>query len=248
MKKIQTPILKILPLLILLFAFSYSSSAESAHDPIKQADSLFKAKLYTQSFDLYHQLFLDKKYSQATLLKMAFIQEGLGHLSQSLYYLNLYYQASGDEQALSKVHEVAKKNNLEGYESDLIAPLYKLMKDNYSTLVGALATCAIFCLSIFVYQQKRNGQKLVGLTFLSLFFLGLLFVFLNFSSPPMQGIITTTPVYLMKGPSSGASVVAIVDEGHRLEIKGHEDVWLKVAWKKEEVFIKKNQILPITLN
>lgn len=248
MKKIQTPILIILPLLILLFAFSHSSSAEPAHDPINQADSLFKAKLYTQSFDLYHQLFLDKKYSQATLLKMAFIQEGLGHLSQSLYYLNLYYQASGDEQVLSKVNEVAKKNNLEGYESDQIAPLYKMMKDNFTTIVGALATSAIFCLSIFIYQQKRNGQKLVGLAFLSLFFLGLLFVFLNFSSPPIQGVITTTPVYLMKGPSAGAAVAAIVDEGHRLEIKGHEDVWLKVTWKKEDVFIKKNQILPITLN
>lgn len=248
MKKIQTPILKILSLLILLFACSHSSQAETAHDPIKQADSLFKVKLYTQSFDLYHQLFLEKKFSQATLLKMAFIQEGLGHLSQSLYYLNLYYQASGDKQALSKVNEVAKKNNLEGYESDQIEPLYTLLKDNYLTLVGALATCAIFCLSIFVYQQRRNGQKLVGLAFLSLFFLGLLFVVLNFSSPPTKGIITTAPVYLMKGPSSGASVAAIVDEGHRLEIKGHEDVWLKVAWKKEEVFIKKNQILPITLN
>ena len=248
MKKIQTPILKILALIILLFAFSHSGSAKSALEPINQADSLFKAKLYTQSFDLYHQLFLDKKYSEATLLKMAFIQEGLGHLSQSLYYLNLYYQASGDEQALSKVNEVAKKNNLEGYESDQVEPLYKLLKDNYSTLVGALVTFAIFCLSIFVYQQKRNGQKLIVLAFLSLFFLGLLFVVLNFSSPPTKGIITTAPVYLMKGPSSGASVAAIVEEGHRIKIIGHEDVWLKVEWKKEKVFIKKNQILPITLN
>ncbi len=248
MKKIQTPILKILSLLILLFAFPHSSPAESSHDAIKQADSLFKAKLYTQSFDLYHQLFLDKKYSQATLLKMAFIQEGLGHLSQSLYYLNLYYLASGDEQALSKVNEVAKKNNLEGYESEQITPLYKLMKDNYSTLVGALATCSVFCLSIFVYHHKRSGQKPIVLAFLSLFFLGLLFVFLNFSSPSPQGIITTAPVYLMKGPSSGASVATIVEEGHRMKIIGHEEVWLKVEWRKEEVFIKKNQILPITLN
>lgn len=246
MKKIQTPILNILLLLILLLGYSQSGTA-SSFDPIKQADSLFKTKLYTQSFDLYHTLFLDKKYSQATLLKMAFIQEGLGHLSQSLYYLNLYYLASGDEQALSKVNEVAKKNNLSGYESDQTAPLYKLMKDNYSTIVGTLAAGAIFCLSIFFYQQKRSGQKPVVLAFLSLMFLGLLFAFLNFSTPPAQGIISTSPVYLMKGPSSGASVAAIVEEGHRLTIIGHEDVWLKVAWNGEEVFVKKNQVLPITL-
>jgi len=246
MKKIQTSILNILPLL-LLFTLALTCVAAPAPDQIKQADSLFKTKQYTQSFDRYHALFLDKKYSQATLLKMAFIQEGLGHLSQSLYYLNLYYLASGDEQALSKVNEVAKKNNLEGYEADQLAPLYKLMKDNYLTLVGVLATGAIFCLAIFIYQQKRSGQKPVVLAFVSLFFLALLFAFLNFSTPPSQGIIASAPVYLMKGPSSGASVAAIVEEGHRLTILGHEDVWLKVAWNKEEVFIKKNQVMVVEL-
>jgi len=247
MKKIQTVILKILPLL-LLCALPYSSPAESSHESMKQADSLFKAKLYTQSFDLYHNLFLEKKYSQATLLKMAFIQEGLGHLSQSLYYLNLYYLASGDEQALSKVNEVAKKNNLEGYESNQIPPLYKVLQDNYSTIIGVLAASAIFCLSFLAYQQRKTKKRPFVLAFVSLFFLGLLFLFVNFSSAPKQGIITTAPVYLMKGPSSGASVAAIVEEGHRLSMIGQEDVWLKVEWRDEEVFIKNNQLLPITLN
>ena len=48
-------------------------------------DSLFQAKRYTQSFDLYHEiLFSYKKASPGMLLKMAYIKEGLGNYSEAL--------------------------------------------------------------------------------------------------------------------------------------------------------------------
>ena len=247
MKILQTRVLKILPVLLLGFALSFSISAAPNSTMTTQADSLFKARQYTQSYDLYHQFFLDKKYSQATLLKMAFIQEGRGHLSESLYFLNLYYLASGDEQALTKVKEVAKKNNLQGYETDETALLFTFMEDNFVRIVAALVALSLLFLSLFIYQQRTHRQKPIFLAFLSLFFLGLLFLFLNFSSPAPQGIISSSPVYLMKGPSAGSSVAVIVQEGHQLKILGHKDVWLKVGWREEEVFIKKNQVLVVGL-
>ena len=41
------------------------------------------------------------------LLKMAYIQEGLNHVGQALYYLNLYYLASKDKSVLGKMEELA---------------------------------------------------------------------------------------------------------------------------------------------
>lgn len=249
MKKIQTAVLKILPLIIILLSASLGGFATtSTSNQIKQADSLFAAKLYTQSFDLYHQLFLEKKYSEATLLKMAFIQEGLGHLSQSLYYLHLYYIISGDELALSKINEITRKYNLDGYEADETDSIFRVIQDNYSSIAGVIAAFAILFLSMFVYQKKKHDNQPNSLAFLSLLFLGILFAFANLVTPATRGIITASPVYLMKGPSSGAPVAAIVEEGHRLKILDRQDVWLKVAWKDEEVFIKENQVLKIALN
>ena len=63
--------------MILLFpAYSYAQRAE---DEILQADSLFRAKQYTQSLSIYQSLLNKNSYSNAMLLKMAYIQEGLNY-------------------------------------------------------------------------------------------------------------------------------------------------------------------------
>jgi hypothetical protein len=51
----------------------------------------------------------------------------------------------------------------------------------------------------------------------------------------------------MKGPSAGSSVVDVIDGGHRIEVVGRQDVWLKVLWDGSVAYVKENNILPITL-
>ena len=116
MKNIQTRVLKIL----LLFAVTFAGHTIEAQIFTRQfayADSLFKVKQYTQSLKIYEEVLASRQYSPSMLLKMAYIHEGLGNVSQGLYYLNLYYQATGDHQTLLKMQELAVKNRLEGYEN-----------------------------------------------------------------------------------------------------------------------------------
>ena len=117
MKILQTPFLKNVITSAILALSLYNVCAQSHTAELKKADSLFQAKQYTQSFELYTSVLKEKQYSPAMLLKMAYIQEGLGHTSMSLYYLHLYYLASHDDQALTKMEEIASKNGLEGYQS-----------------------------------------------------------------------------------------------------------------------------------
>jgi len=51
----------------------------------------------------------------------------------------------------------------------------------------------------------------------------------------------------MSGPSAGSSTVAVLTEGHQLEIIGRKDVWVNVRWMDKEVFVKENVILPVEL-
>src|SRR5277367_2596703 len=112
MKILQTCFLKIVITLSLFFSVV---PIHAQPQKIKTADSLFRVKQYTQSMELYQSLFIEKKYTSAMLLKMAFIQEGLGKIGPTLYYLKLYYLASDDEQALHKMEELAGKFKLNGY-------------------------------------------------------------------------------------------------------------------------------------
>ncbi|MNC98048.1 Bacterial SH3 domain protein [compost metagenome] len=47
----------------------------------------------------------------------------------------------------------------------------------------------------------------------------------------------------MDGPSPGASVVSVVDEGHRVEVVGKMDVWYKVRWGEQTVFVRDHDLL-----
>jgi hypothetical protein len=241
MKYMQTRVLKILSIAVLLLSCVTFSHAQN---PLSKADSLFRAKQYTQSFDLYQQYYQSGNYSPAMLLKMAYIQEGLARVSQSIYYLQLYYQATADEQALRKIEELAAKNKLEGYTSDADQTFFRSLAGQFSTQVsGVILAIALFFFSVIIYQKRKGKERPLWAGFLLLFFLTLLFVQTNLLKETPQGIVSDAATYLMSGPSAGASVVAVIGQGHQLKITGQKDVWLRVEWADKEVFVKENKLL-----
>ncbi len=245
MKNIQTGILKILALLATTF-FALTASAQKPDAQLAQADSLFKAKQYTQSLDIYEELLLAKQYSPAMLLKMAFIQEGLGVTSLGLYYLNLYYLATGDEQTLAKMQELAAKNRLEGYQNPEADRFYYYV-NKYGYLVSLLfASFMVFALA-WIYFQKQRNKKPKGAVALLVVFMLLLTANVNFPLKDSTVIITSGNTYLMNGPSAGANVVGIVNEGNKLRLLAKQDVWLKVQWFDQPVYVKENRVASITL-
>jgi len=60
-------------------------------------------------------------------------------------------------------------------------------------------------------------------------------------------LITSGNTYLMSGPSAGASVTAVVNEGHKLRVLNKKDVWLEVQWFDKPVYVKESRVTPITL-
>ncbi|MEJ0057081.1 MAG: hypothetical protein WDN75_16345 [Bacteroidota bacterium] len=211
------------------------------------ADSLYNKKQYTQAFDLYKTLFAEDKYSPAMLLRMAYIQEGLGHLGESLYYLNLYFLSSDDRQALRKMEELAEKNNLEGYQTDETTHALAWLQEHYNTIAWTFASIAIFLLALIYYQLVKTTFKPTLTTIGLVVILAFLFIHINFSTKAERGIVAVAPTYLMSGPSAGASVVAVIGEGHQLPITGKKDVWLRVEWKEREVFVKEFLVREIRL-
>ncbi|MEK6781961.1 MAG: SH3 domain-containing protein [Bacteroidota bacterium] len=247
MKIIQTPFLKnVLAFALFGFVF-FNTLAQSSPIELKQADSLFQAKQYIQSFELYSALLKEKHHSSAMLLKMAYIQEGLGHTSMSLYYLNLYYRASHDEQALRKMEEIASKNSLEGYQPSSFSSLFAWLQQYSFQIVAMLLSLIMFFFALLVYQKFKQQKKPVIPGLLLVFLLAVLFTHTHVNDFLNVAIVSEPSTYLMSGPSAGSSVMGIIDEGHLLKILGKTDVWIKVNWKDQEVYIKENSLLPVTL-
>jgi hypothetical protein len=245
MKRLQTRVFAILCFNVFL-CFAAQGQQPQSMSTLARGDSLFRNKHYTESFEIYQNLFQQKKYSQAMLLKMAFIQEGLGHLSQSLYFMNLYYKASHDAQALAKIEEIAAHNKLEGYSNTDADRIFAFLEEHYFRIAGAIASVVLLLLALEVYLKRKSKSIVVPLVF-QIFFIIVLAVQMNFSFLPTQGIVANPATYLMSGPSAGAPVISILGEGHQLEIVGRRDVWLKVKWMDRDGYVKENAMLAVRL-
>lgn len=211
-----------------------------------QADSLYAKKQYTQSLEHYRAILAQHEYTPAMLLKMAFIEEGLGHPGKALYYLNLYYLASSDKSVLAKMEELATKFNLEGYDTsdaDLVLSFYH---DYHFQISLALAALVLFCLALILFW-KRRGKRSIAVGTLLICILLLMIVHVNIGEKIATGIVAEPNTYLMDGPSAGASVVSVVGEGHKFEIVGKQDVWYKVRFNEHTVFVKDHNLLPVRL-
>jgi hypothetical protein len=244
----QRGYLKIVAAITILFIISTIPALSQATSfRLRTADSLFNQKRYTQSFEHYEEMMKQKQYTPAMLLKMAFIKEGLLQIGQSMYYLNLYFLATHDQSALDKMNELATKYNLQGYETSETDHLEILYRDNHLYITAALLALMLFLLSLMFYTRTRLKRRpVVSFTFLVVA-IAASFTHLYYGAQKDTGIVTQPSTYVMSAPSSASPVVRIIGDGHRVEVIGKKDVWLKIKWNGEIAYVKENSLLPIAL-
>lgn len=240
--------LKIIAVIIILLNIGMVDIfAQTSSHRLRTADSLFQQKRYTQSFDQYAELLKQKQYTPAMLLKMAYIKEGLLEIGKAMYYLNLYFIATNDRTALGKMNELATKYNLEGYETSDTDQFLVFYHDNQLAISAALGALLIFMLSLMIFTRTRLSRPpVVSFTFFVIA-VAATGAHLYFGSRTEAGIITHPSTYIMSGPSAAATVVEIIGDGHRVEVLGKKDVWLKIKWSNKVAYIKESALLPVKL-
>ena len=235
---------------IALFVISVSLSGGLATiaqampgEQLAYADSLFDAKKYTESYEVYdHLLEVEKVSSSAMLLRMAFIREGLGDYSGALYYLNTYYLKTADRKVLTKMEELAEKEQLDGYEFTDFDFLRTNFYKYFDIITYGLLALSVLMLSLTYYQKFKRQQNPILPASLMVVFLGILFYTLNFGRDYNKAIVSESNTYLMSGPSAGAEVIDILDKGHRIDYRDQQDVWVRIAWKDKTAFVKRDKL------
>ncbi len=221
--------------------------AQTSGFRLKTADSLFVQKRYTQALEHYQEILLQDQYTPAMLLKMAFVNEGLNHIGPAMYYLNLYYLATSDKSTLPKMNELADKYNLEGYETTDTDRFWAFYLDYHLYISLALAALIVLMLSVVYHMRVKLHQRPVG-SFAALAILAaLLFIHQQYSTHQTKGILSNASNYIMEGPSAGASVIDVVGDGHRVEIIGKKDVWMRIRWEDQTAYVKENSVRPVRL-
>jgi uncharacterized protein YgiM (DUF1202 family) len=230
----------------LLLVLAGTASAQTSSFRLQTADSLFKTKRYTQSMEHYRAIFASHQYTPAMLLKMAYIEEGLGQAGQALFYLNLYFDATNDQAVLDKMEELAGKYNLEGYKQTDVVQALSFYQDFRWPIGLSFMALAVLFISIAFYLRRKQRNPVVALILLFLV-LSSLFGHSILSTKGENGVVAHDNTILMDGPSPGAGVVSVVSGGHRVEILGRKDVWVKIQWQGATAYIRDTNLLTLTL-
>lgn len=207
---------------------------------VEKADSLFLNKKYTEAYYLYEDVFKSGQASSAMLLKMAFIQDGSDNFSEALYFLDLYYQKTGDRSVVTKIEELAEENDVKGYsydDLDFFSILLKRYNIEGQLILGTLA----LLLLMYAYRKRKNGYRpSTAFAFQIVVLFSLMFIS-NYKSKD-KAIIESDQTLLRSAPSAGGEPVEFVSKGHKVDVLEQMDVWTKISWEGDVVYIRNGRL------
>lgn len=210
---------------------------------VKTADSLFKQRKYTESFQLFEEvLSKDKYFTYRMLLQMAYIKEGMDDYTAAMFYLNLYYANNPEQKVLDKISELASKYRLRGYKPNDVEYLMALYRQNQVILLSSIFCLFLLFLAYLIYRKLKNKDILYPAIALS-FAIMIFFLLINYYGIDMKkGIVKNEKVFLMNAPSAGSDLLQTLQKGDCVLVTDETDVWYKVKWEEQEAYIRKNNV------
>lgn len=248
MSKKQTVLFKLLVFFQVAFlSVSYHANSQTVSDQLSLADSLFKERKYTESFEIYQKIInAENQATPQMLMKMAYIKEGLGDYSEALLYLNKYYLKTSDQKARDKMTELADEHSLMGFRSTDADFFQGLLNEYFVSISIGLLALSLAFLGIAAYRRFKVARGHMGYAFSAVAILVLFLFFVNYPMGDDQAIIVENHAYLMSGPSAGADLIDVVKKGHRIKVLEETDLWVKIEWNGMPAYVRKHYIRPIS--
>lgn len=176
------------------------------------------------------------------LLKMAFIDEGLGNYTQALYHLNMYQLNFPNSTVLKKMDDLGSKHHLTGYEFTDYEYFVSVYNKFSSQILYVLVGISVF---LFLYTSYRifvSKNYIRARIYIAFIFMLLSYAFINLGIPSYKGIVAKDHTFIMEGPSAGSAILSTINKGHRLNILKKDEVWYEVLWNNKVGFIKHEQL------
>ena len=223
---------------ILIFSLIFVTTNILANEKylLNEGDSLFKLRKYVDAKKIYEKLYYEKNYfSDAMLLKLSFIEEGIGNYEKALIYLSKHYYQTNNKETSTKIKSIAKKNELIGFEQNDLSLILNAYNKNIYLIHSILVVILVLYLII---GEKKDISYHIRFMIISVLVLAIM----NFNLTKKQGIVDQDNTYIMNGPSSGSDVYSIIKKGNKLKISKEYSIWYEVIFENKKKYIRKKNI------
>lgn len=239
------PLQAILLKISLFFGLSVSfGTAQSASpDSLRRADSLFAAGDQAHAARIYEKA-LAKGYpvTSPMLLKLASAYEQQNDVPRLLYYLDVYFDRHPDDAVLHRMSDIARANNLNGYETDDLNYFYLFYRKYGNYFLVFLLIPAIYVFTVLVLKVVRRETIPGRQKWIIFLYLLLLLIFTNLPEGIQSGITSHNRVLLRTDPSAAAPVAEVVGRGHKVNILGTRGIYLRILWHNEFYFVRRDNV------
>jgi hypothetical protein len=238
--------LQAIPLKISLFFLFLSGLTEAqmvSSDSLKRADSLFAAGDHANAARLFEAALADgHTATDPMLLKLASAYETQNDVPRLLYYLDVYFERHPDDVVLRRMNDIARANNLGGYETDDLNYFYLFYRKYGLYFLLFLMIPAGYVFTVLLLKSIRKQPVLSRQKWVVFVYLLMLFIFTNLPEGVQSGIISHDRVLLRTDPSAAAPVVEIIGRGNKVSILGAKDIYLRILWHNNLYFIRRDNV------
>lgn len=231
-----------LRLLVCLLVASVATRAGGS-DTLRRADSLFAAGNETGAAHLYETAIANgHTATDPMLLKLACAYERQNDVPHLLYYLQVYFDRQPDDAVLRKMNDIARANNLNGYETDDLNYFYLFYRKYGTYVLLFLLIPGGYVFGVLMLKLVRKEPVDQRQKWILLFYLLLLLLFVNLPESVQSGITSRDRVLLRTDPSAAAPVSEVIGRGHKVNILGSKDIYLRVLWHNELFYIRRDNV------
>jgi hypothetical protein len=224
--------------------FCQTVLAQNDSKALIKADSLFEVGALLPAYKLYRQTMRQgQQHSPRLLVRMAYIQEQIGHYPAALYYLNVLQTHAPSQATWNKMVELAQNNRLDGYTASWPQRLLIPFRRYYNQLLQAAFIVAVVAGTVLLIRLLKRRRIVREWWVLYGIYLLLAGVLLNLLRPERVGLVCQPRAALMSGPAAGANWLTVVAAGDRLQVEGVQDIWYQVEWHGRTAFIRKQNLL-----
>lgn len=224
-------------------SLSQLATAQKVSPDLLRADSAFDAGAYQQAYRQYRKLVRQEAVaSPRVLVRMAYVQEGLGHYPAALYYLSMALARQPRLATWRKMADLARTQRLTGYPETWRQDLQLTFRRYYYLGLQGLLLGAVVGGTLLVVRRQRVQR---GWWVTYGVYLLLTGVYLNLLGTERAALVVRPRAALMAGPSAGAAWLTTTTAGDRLVVQGQQDTWYQVQWQGQEAYIRTQDLLVV---
>ncbi|GAA3963384.1 hypothetical protein [Hymenobacter antarcticus] len=174
------------------------------------------------------------------LLKMAYVQQQLGHYPAALLYLSMAQARQPRVRTWRQMTALATQHRLVGYpatwQQELRVQAQRYYYPGLQVLLGAAVVVAVWLL----WRRSARGAWLGYAVYVAV-----AGIYLHFLRPKPVGLVARPGAALMAGPGAGAAWLSTAALGDRLPVLGHQDIWYRVEWQRRVAFVRGADLLVV---